>query len=249
LIGSTNLRPSELPAAPIFNERRARCVLARIDEILAEDKTMDQQRDVKFVELGEYLCEVRADQHWRVERFESFDAFLESRFPGSRRKAYYLMAIHEHLPAKVKPSLKAVGWSKAVELMRVARSDGEKFASATWLHLAQCLPKEQFKEQVERHLAGKDVEPHEIIYFKLYKSQMPVLEQALEMASRLLGSDKPRGYCLEMICADFLAGASLDHDPHTLLVSVSRLVQLLPEPQKLEFLHHLEPWRRKESAA
>jgi hypothetical protein len=246
LIGLTNLRPSELPAAPIFNERRARRVLSRIDEILAQEKGMDQQRDVRFVELGEYLCEVRARQHWRLENFESFDSFLESRFPGSRRKAYYLMAIHEHLPAKIKPSLKAVGWSKAVELMRVARSDGEKFACATWLHMAQSLPKEQFKEEVDRYLSR---ESSEIIYFKLYKSQMPVIEQALEMASRLLGSDKPRGYCLELICADFLAGASLDHDPHTLLVSVSRLVQLLPEPQKLEFLHHLEPWRRKENAA
>jgi len=26
----------------------------------------------------------------------------------------------------------------------------------------------------------------------------------------MLGSDKSRGYCLEMICADFLAGANLD---------------------------------------
>jgi hypothetical protein len=25
----------------------------------------------------------------------------------------------------------------------------------------------------------------------------------------MLGSDKSRGYCLEMICADFLAGATL----------------------------------------
>ena len=41
----------------------------------------------------------------------------------------------------------------------------------------------------------------------------------------------------------------LDHNPNTLLLSVSRLVQLLPEPQKLEFLHHLEPCRRKEIAA
>jgi hypothetical protein len=249
LIGLTNLRPSEIPAAPLLNEKRARCVLAKIDMILAQEKAMDKQRDVRFVELGEYLCEVRGCQHWRLEKFESFDAFLESRFPGSRRKAYYLIAIHEHLPAKIKPSLKAVGWSKAVELMRVARSDGEKFASATWLHKAQQLPKEQFKEEVERHLSGKDVEPSEIIYFKFYKSQLPIIEQALEMASRILGSDKPRGYCLEMICADFLAGASLDHDPNTLLVSVSKLVQLLPEPQKLEFLHHVESWRQKEIAA
>jgi len=67
--------------------------------------------------------------------------------------------------------------------------------------MAQSLPKEQFKEEVDRYLSR---ESSEIIYFKLYKSQMPVIEQALEMASRLLGSDKPRGYCLELICADFL---------------------------------------------
>jgi hypothetical protein len=27
----------------------------------------------------------------------------------------------------------------------------------------------------------------------------------------MLGTDKSRGYCLEMICADFLAGANLDN--------------------------------------
>jgi hypothetical protein len=43
----------------------------------------------------------------------------------------------------------------------------------------------------------------------LYKSQIPVIEQAIETAALMLGTDKSRGYCLEMICADFLAGA--DH--------------------------------------
>ncbi len=37
-----------------------------------------------------------------------------------------------------------------------------------------------------------------IIYFKVYKS----LQQALETAALMLGTDKSRGYCLEMICAD-----------------------------------------------
>jgi hypothetical protein len=27
----------------------------------------------------------------------------------------------------------------------------------------------------------------------------------------MLGTDKSRGYCLEMICADFLAGANLEN--------------------------------------
>jgi hypothetical protein len=51
----------------------------------------------RFVELGEYLCEVRAKQYWRLEKLNSFDEFLAKRFPDSRRKAYYLMAIHENL--------------------------------------------------------------------------------------------------------------------------------------------------------
>jgi hypothetical protein len=41
---------------------------------------------------------------------------------------------------------------------------------------------------------------------------LPVVERALEIAALMLGSDKSRGYSLEMICADFLAGAALATD-------------------------------------
>jgi hypothetical protein len=75
--------------------------------------------------------------------------------------------------------------------------------------MASSMPREEFKQEVERHLTGQETEPHEILYFKVYKSQLPVIEQALETAGLMLGTDKSRGYCLEMICADFLAGANL----------------------------------------
>src|ERR1700683_414966 len=182
----------------------------KIDEILSWEKTKEQERDVRFVELGQYLCEVRAGQYWRLESLRSFDEFLEKRFPESRRKAYYLMAIHENLTKVPKPRLKAMGWSKAVEMLKVARREGESFDCATWLHKAQELPKEAFKREVKKHLTGKETEPWEILYFKLYKSQLAVVEQGLETAALMLGTDKSRGYCLEMICADFLAGASLE---------------------------------------
>jgi len=143
---------------------------------------------------------------------KSFDEFLEKRFADSRRKAYYLMAIHEHLTRIPKHELQKVGWSKAIELVKVARRDGEQFDCATWLHKAKELPKEGFKGEVERHLTGKETEAWEIIYFKLYKSQLPVVEKALETAALMLGTDKSRGYCLEMICADFLAGARLQEN-------------------------------------
>ena len=95
------------------------------------------------------------------------------------------------------------------ELVKVARKEGDKFDCATWLHRAKNLPKEGFKVEVERHLTGKETEPWEILYFKVYKSQLLVIERALETTALMLGTDKSRGYCLEMICADFLAGANL----------------------------------------
>jgi hypothetical protein len=56
----------------------------------------------------------------------------------------------------------------------------------------------------------------------------------------MLGTDKSRGYCLEMICADFLAGASLDNeDPTVLLQSMSRFFKFLPGEQKHAFLAHV----------
>ena len=73
-----------------------------------------------------------------------------------------------------------------------------------------------------------------------YESQIPVIDRALETAALTLGSDRSRGYCLEMICADFLAGANLDNgDPETLLFSATRFFRFLPEGQKQAFLKTL----------
>jgi hypothetical protein len=223
---------------PKLNRRRALFVLEKIDEILQWERQTEQERDTRFVELGRYLCEVRAGQYWRVDNLKSFDEFLEKKFAESRRKAYYLMAIHERLPRQTHHELKQVGWTKAAELAKVARRDGQKFDCATWLHKAQELPKEEFKREVERHLTGKETEPWEMLYFKMYKSQLAVIEQALETAALMLGDQTARGYCLEMICADFLAGANLDvsGSSDTLLLALSRIYLLLPNSQRQEFL-------------
>ena len=101
---------------PKFNRRRALFVLGKIDEILAWEQRKETERDPKFVEPGRYLCEVLAGQYWRLEDLKSFDEFLERRFPGSRRKAYYLMSIHEHLPPQARKQLKEVGWTKGLSV-------------------------------------------------------------------------------------------------------------------------------------
>jgi len=53
----------------------------------------------------------------------------------------------------------------------------------------------------------------------------------------MLGTDKSRGYCLEMICADFLAGASLEgSNPDLLLHSQLRLFKFLDQERRESFI-------------
>ncbi len=238
MVGLTNLATkAAFHRAPELNERRARFVLGKIDEILAWEQRVQHERDSRFVDLGRYLCEVRARQYWRLENLASFDDFLARRFPDGRRKAYYLMSIHENIPRPLRPELRAIGWTKAAELAKVARADGEAFKSASWLHKAQSLAREEFKQEVEQHLTGRAGEPYDLVTFKLYRTQLRVIEQAIETAAKLLGSDRSRGYCLEMICADFLAGANLDGgNPDILLSSTLRLFDFLSITQQRAFL-------------
>ncbi len=68
----------------------------------------------------------------------------------------------------------------------------------------------------------------------------PGVEQAIRTAALMLETDKSRGYCLEMICADFLAGANLDNgNPDTLLHSVPRFFKFLPGEQRQAFVQQI----------
>ena len=134
----------------------------------------------------------------------------------------------------------AAGWTKGRELAKLARAEGQRFNCAPWVHRARSMPREEFRREVERELTGRDSEPSELIYFKVYKSQAPVIEQAIDTAALMLGSDKSRGYCLEMICADFLAGAHQENgNPEILLFSILRLFRFLPPAQRQEFLQRV----------
>ncbi len=207
---------------------RAEQVLARIEELLRWEQRVEQQKDQKFAELGKHLCEVRDQKYWRLGH-KSFDHYLEAKFPDCRRKAYYLMSIHDHLKQIPTPEIEELGWAKALELAKVARSEGRHFDSATWLHKAKEKTKQELKEEVYKYFTGQEYEPYEMVYFKLYESQLPTLERALYVAARMAGTEKSRGYCLELVCADFLAGRSEESSPEEILLLIERLAGLLPE--------------------
>ena len=175
--------------APKLNRRRALFVLAKIDEILSWEKTIDRERDSRFVELGRYLCEVRSGQYWRLDNLRSFDEFLEKEVPGIAPQGL-LPDGHPRASAANSQAGASGGGMDQGDGAGESRAagTGQRFECATWLHKARAMPKEEFKREVDRHLTGKETEPWEIIYFKLYKSQLPVIEQALETAALMLGT-------------------------------------------------------------
>jgi hypothetical protein len=86
----------------------------------------------------------------------------------------------------------AYSFTQIANYLRCPRSYRHRYLDGwreTWLHKAKELPKEGFKCAVEWHLTGKEAEPWEILYFKVYKSQLAVVEKALETAGLMLGTD------------------------------------------------------------
>src|SRR5215469_10713512 len=51
------------------------------------DLNLEQERDTRFVELGRYLCEVRAGQYWRVDNMKSFDEISGEEVPRVSTKS------------------------------------------------------------------------------------------------------------------------------------------------------------------
>jgi hypothetical protein len=56
---------------PKFSRKRAEFVLRRSTKFWLGGKSREMERDTEFVELGRYLCEVRAGQYLRLETLRS----------------------------------------------------------------------------------------------------------------------------------------------------------------------------------
>ena len=216
-------------------------MLTKIDEILAWERASDQERDSRFVDLGRYLCEVRAGQYWRLDNLRSFDEFLERKFPESRRKAYYLMAIHEHLPRIHKAELRSDGLEPRPQNSPRSRSGTVR---GSIVHPGCTKRRSCRRRSSNGRWRAPDGEGNGGLGDSLFQGlQEPAAgdREGAGDGGLMLGNDKSRGYCLEMICADFLAGVSLETgNQDTLLSSLTRLVLGLPVPQREQLLANVQ---------
>ena len=72
------------------------------------------------------------------------------------------------VPGNSEAELKRWVGRSRLGLAKIARRDRQSFDCATWLHKTREMPKEEFKQEGERELTGRETDPWEIIYFKLY---------------------------------------------------------------------------------
>jgi hypothetical protein len=77
------------------------------------------------------------------------------------------MSIHEHLPPQVRKGLKEVGWTKGLELAKLARKAGRALRKCNLVAQGSSTAEGRLKREVEKELAGKDSEPSELGFLKV----------------------------------------------------------------------------------
>ncbi len=218
---------------PKLNRQRALFVLTKIDEILAWEQRKETERDTKFVELGSYLCEVRAGQYWRLEKLKSFDEFLEKRFPESRRKAYYLMSIHEHLPPQARKESQGGGLDEGIG---VGEGGAQGWAGLRLCNLVAQSPRDAEGSVQARSGKGTDGKGNRGVGVGLFQVvQEP--DSGYRAGNRNCGFHARIRQVRGLLPGNDLCGLprgseSGPRHPETLLFSMMRFFRLLPEDQK-----------------
>jgi hypothetical protein len=66
-------------------------------------------------------------------------------------------------------------------------------------------------------------------------------EQADRETKQRMGTERSRGYCLELVCAAFLAGRGEESSPEEILTVIHRFVGLLPPEYQGHIARHQGP--------
>ena len=93
--------------------------------------------------IAQPLCKVSVDV---IEERTTSRPTVDSRAFGMRVKAEGMLPA----VAKARRELKQVGWTKGLEVAKIARRDRQHFDCATWLHKAREMPREDFRRAVEK---------------------------------------------------------------------------------------------------
>jgi len=192
-----------------------------IEALRLEAKRLADVVDTSYFELGGVLNTISESGCYTEWGHDTFGAFVESDDLGfARRKAFYLMMIHEQsekLGVGV-DDLRGVGWSKAKEFLPICETRSE---FDVWADKAKKLSLKDITKEVKLAKgadpdAGKDAEGNKIttnpetgetfhiLTFSLADKQYENVLLAIQKAKEM-GKSESKEHLIDMIALDFLS--------------------------------------------
>jgi hypothetical protein len=90
--------------------------------------------DTRFVGLEDVIFEVRADQYSRLEKLKSSMSFWRGGYRSSGGRFTTSCRSMSNCRHRLDGNRRKLGWTKGMELAKVAERDGQEFDCATWLY-------------------------------------------------------------------------------------------------------------------
>lgn len=149
--------------------------------------------------------------------YTTWKEYVEKEIEMSIRKVQFFISIWDWFYVQIndkdiKEKLKGIGWTKVKEMVGVVTPDN----ADEWIEKAKNMNAIDFAEACRRFkkgISGDDggcvdgpgeVESSRRIAFKLMGDQSITVEDAMDMAKEITGSDK-KGNLITLICTDFLS--------------------------------------------
>lgn len=219
------------------NQDVAKQVLEKIDQILEESVGAVTRAERGFMSLAFLLTEAKRGAYWTTRGYKSEHEYIEKIFPQSRAQYYRLVKIGTNLQSYDRKLIEGIGSSKAEDLTRLhIHFDGK--IPEEWIEHARVDDKNAFRRRIRSYLNKKDevqnpAQEDSFITFRIFGDGIHVVNMALETMARSSGSEKGLGYCLELICANYLSQFAEDNTGHVIgknsfiLATIGNLVQQL----------------------
>ncbi len=188
----------------------AETVLSQVDELLDWKKNAEDKAQRAGVRLARRLAIVAENTYWIARGCKGEEEYIEKCFPQSRPQYYRLKTIGSVLMPYPEQLLESIGVSKCYDLVRIHRHCGGVIPNNFFVH-AKEETRDDFRKRVRVYIgrilpapnAGDD--EYVLYTYKVWKSALPVVNKAFEMAALESGSNNKSNNFIN-ICAEFCAG-------------------------------------------
>jgi len=208
-------------------EKKDKVSKEKLDVVPIEKTTFRKELRLKVLEardqversrwdLAERLFKVRDETVYNRWGYNNFEQYMRVEVRMTERTGNWLVDMYNtfvnelEIENEILDQLKALGWTKAACLARLKR---EKILNKgnilSWINKAKDMSvmdlNNKVRGTIQKKSGGDDqIEPMKNKTFRLAPDQLEIVENAIQMASVMLESEKP-GHCISMVCQDFVA--------------------------------------------